>query len=150
MANIVIICWLPWSWKTITSYTIRDYYDREKIPYALIPSDETYIEFMKKYYPYMVWEDIHKNLQYHYQQTSQKIQEEFYEYLLSKVNNHLHLGNIVIEWRHITEILYRLNVELGKSNVLTNVYMDKDKVMIMKWVNTVRDMDVYKHILSLN
>lgn len=150
MANVIVICWMPWDGKTTVSHKIRDYFDKEKISYALIHTDETHVEFMKRYYKYMAWEDMRDNLQYHYQQVSEKIKNEYYEYLMNKINENIYLENIIIEWRHITEFLYKLNTDLYREHKITNVYMDKEQVMIMNGVNCERNMELYKDILQLN
>ena len=150
MAHIVTITGSPWSGKTITARSIWEYLATQKQTYQVIHTDETYMEFIKKYYDYMYWTDLHRSLQHHYENVIDKIKTEYYSYLLDKIQRNIDVDVVIIEWRHLEHILYKLMKHFMKLYKITNVFMDKTEwCLIMNWLKHERNMDLYKHILAL-
>jgi len=55
------------------------------------------MEFIKDKYEYMYGLEIHRSLQWHYENTSDEIQEKFFSYLMKKLELALTNEYIIIE-----------------------------------------------------
>lgn len=144
MKKLILITWKSWFWKTTLSNRIK-----ESLWWHIIHADETYLEFMKSNFPYMCWDEIHKNIQWHYERLSDKMKYEFWFYfkkiILSSIETH---GITIVEWRWLGEHLQDL-LDIDDDISIHIVSFRKETIAIPNIITTNRDIDNIDRIVNL-
>lgn len=143
--RFIFIAWLPKAWKT----TLSDYLWEKFTDAKVVHLDQEYLEFVEKHRKYMYWPNIHDCIQRHYENVSDAVKKQFYEFLSHRLDQ-INGETIIVEWRHNESLMYDLSKRYLDIARVDNIIIDEKRwVLVSKWQFLKRDEELWKNVFNL-